>query len=280
MKEDRSYSLEISGSLAGRTLKSVGHSDYHSTMIDGDEEAHWRSAQSLEFRYWEGKDAPPPESRSRYTKIREMLGEVTHNGYVLDVGGGPYGGLLLQSSERVRLVVLDPLASSHSQIGGLAGLSEFIVGVGESLPFSNNTFDAIVSVNAIDHSNSPRVCLKEMQRTLKPGGRIGIMVHIMTATQMGLLALIKKMAETFQPSGGRFWDMLSSTLGVISQAFTGIDLVLDRKLHPHFFTSSMLRNLFSDVGIEEAMVSVEDSAFRYKKEYFAILVGTNSHTQP
>lgn len=45
-------------------------------------------------------------------------------------------------------------------------------GVGEVLPFKDNSFDAIISIAVLEHVKDPFKCASEMARVLKPGGEI------------------------------------------------------------------------------------------------------------
>jgi SAM-dependent methyltransferase len=47
-----------------------------------------------------------------------------------------------------------------------------VVGVGEELPFLDNTFDAVISVAVLEHVKDPFRCAKEIIRVLKPGGKL------------------------------------------------------------------------------------------------------------
>jgi SAM-dependent methyltransferase len=43
-------------------------------------------------------------------------------------------------------------------------------GVGEKLPFKDNSFDAVISIAVLEHVKDPWLCAKEILRVLKPGG--------------------------------------------------------------------------------------------------------------
>jgi SAM-dependent methyltransferase len=45
-------------------------------------------------------------------------------------------------------------------------------GVGEILPFLDNSFDAVLSLSVLEHVKNPFACAKEIVRVLKPGGRL------------------------------------------------------------------------------------------------------------
>lgn len=47
-----------------------------------------------------------------------------------------------------------------------------IIGVGEVLPFKDNTFDGIISIAVLEHVKDPFKCSQEIMRVLKPGGRL------------------------------------------------------------------------------------------------------------
>ncbi|NLS19912.1 class I SAM-dependent methyltransferase [Rhizobium sp. P40RR-XXII] len=47
-----------------------------------------------------------------------------------------------------------------------------VVGVGEELPFKDNTFDAIISIAVLEHVKYPFRCAAEIMRVLKPGGEL------------------------------------------------------------------------------------------------------------
>lgn len=48
--------------------------------------------------------------------------------------------------------------------------SNLIIGDGEQMPFPGNTWDSVISRGAIHHCPAPQKALKEIYRSLKPGG--------------------------------------------------------------------------------------------------------------
>lgn len=52
--------------------------------------------------------------------------------------------------------------------------SRVIKGVGEYLPFADNSFDYVVSWQTLEHVQNVEKCISEMIRVLKPGGRLRI----------------------------------------------------------------------------------------------------------
>lgn len=72
-----------------------------------------------------------------------------------------------------------------------------VVGVGEELPFKDDSFDAVISVAVLEHVKDPFRCAREISRVLKPGGELlccvpflqpfhGYPHHYYNMTYMGL----------------------------------------------------------------------------------------------
>jgi SAM-dependent methyltransferase len=77
-----------------------------------------------------------------------------------------------------------------------------VIGVGEHLPFHDNSFDAILSLAVLEHVRDPFQCANEISRVLKPGGKLfctmpflqplhGYPHHYFNATHQGLRCLFE-----------------------------------------------------------------------------------------
>lgn len=99
---------------------------------------------------------------------------------VLDIGCGPFPGLRAFSGCAGRVGV-DPLVTVYDDIGfPLGRWSDGYVYCrtrAESMPFPSASFDAVISCNAIDHVDDFAEVAKEVQRVLKPGGKLCMEVH-------------------------------------------------------------------------------------------------------
>ena len=78
-----------------------------------------------------------------------------------------------------------------------------VLGVGEELPFLDNSFDAVISVAVLEHVRDPFRCARELIRVLKPGGQLfccvpflqplhGYPHHYYNMTHQGLRALFER----------------------------------------------------------------------------------------
>ncbi len=89
-------------------------------------------------------------------------------GSLLDLGAGTGAANPIFGTRRV--TALDPSAAmlSHN------ALESRVVGVGEQLPFSDGSFDAVFSAYVFRNLDSVAVTLGEISRILRPGGKAGI----------------------------------------------------------------------------------------------------------
>ncbi|MDB5255059.1 MAG: Methyltransferase type 11 [Candidatus Nomurabacteria bacterium] len=97
---------------------------------------------------------------------------------ILDVGSGPYPSAAV--FEDAELYCLDPLLADYIKIGfplHYYNNVKFISGTSENIPTEDNFFDAIISVNAIDHVNDLAATGLELKRVLKSGGKMRMHIH-------------------------------------------------------------------------------------------------------
>ncbi len=77
-----------------------------------------------------------------------------------------------------------------------------VLGVGEKLPFKDNSFDAVISIAVLEHVKDPFQCAREITRVLRPGGKLycavpflqpfhGYPHHYFNMTKTGLKTLFE-----------------------------------------------------------------------------------------
>jgi len=109
---------------------------------------------------------------------------VGQGGWVLDCGAGR------RPERRANVVNLEIVDFESTDV----------LGVGEALPFQDNTFDAVLSLAVLEHVRDPVRCAREIMRVLKPGGMVladvpflqpvhGFPNHYYNMTQAGLTNL-------------------------------------------------------------------------------------------
>src|SRR5258708_346828 len=89
-------------------------------------------------------------------------------GYLLDVPSGPgyFAQIAAQNGFRAVAAEIDP--SLHV----LPGVQYVSADMGEKLPFADGTFDFVVSIEGIEHTENPFRFLRECTRVLKSGGKL------------------------------------------------------------------------------------------------------------
>jgi ubiquinone/menaquinone biosynthesis C-methylase UbiE len=94
----------------------------------------------------------------------------------LDVASGP-GYAAAQAAERGASVVGVDIAEAMTALASrLHPQVEFVYGNAEALPFTDESFDAVVGNFALLHLGRPEQAAAEFVRVLKPGGRLALTV--------------------------------------------------------------------------------------------------------
>ena len=159
---------------------------------------HWRGELQLLHAWfvdgtsdWWGLPPVPPEKkleisgiwitnavltlhqvRPTYHEELQVEREAFKGERVLEIGCGPLAPILqFDDCERHGI---DPLLDRYIEAGWpLYDYDARLLNVhGENLPYPDNWFDSVISVNALDHVDDFRAVAKEMIRVLKPGGRM------------------------------------------------------------------------------------------------------------
>ena len=158
----------------------------------------------------------------KYGKDLNLDTEIFSGMKVLDVGSGPFpSALYFQNAE---VYCLDPLMGKYIQAGYPIHCydkrAKFVNSMAETMPFDDEYFDAVISVNAIDHVNDFKKTALEIRRVLKPNGIFRMHVHYHPKTTAEPIELnddiflrhydwvpgIKKILETNEKTGTKLVD--------------------------------------------------------------------------
>lgn len=171
---------------------------------------------------------------------------------VLDVGGGT-GALTLAAAERVgaggHVVGLDPNPEMLAVARRKPTSIEWREGRAESLQFADASFDAVVSQFAMMFFEDPAGALREMQRVLRPGGRIAVAVCDAVGNSPGYGALATLLDRLF---GKRIGDAFRSPFA--------------------FGDAQRLRRICAEAGLADATITQRDGTVRFAS--IAALVST------
>lgn len=181
----------ISGLLArapgwlARRLKQLGHYPTRWSRF-GISVARWQKFQQQhELNFWTKLKQQAPEQFSAY---RETFFQTNKNrfcglrldfsgGTAVDVGCGPFGGLLPFVEARQKIGV-DPLLPEYQRLyGGQTGI-RWVASPAETLPLASASADACYCINMLDHTARPYQVLDEVYRLLKPGGYLAFCADV------------------------------------------------------------------------------------------------------
>ncbi len=123
-------------------------------------------------------------SLNRPLEVRTLLAlmAVDQGHRMLDVGSGDGFWSARFASRAGMVVALDPsweltgLARRYSARANL----DFHVGQAEHLPYADEVFDRVVAVSTLEHFQDPARSLREVARTLRPGGVLALSVDSLT----------------------------------------------------------------------------------------------------
>ena len=167
---------------------------------DGVTYERWQQAQAPEAEFWTKRDpraTMPLLMRRHEPAIRMVETFLGEEAKIIEIGSGPT--CLAQVFPKGITVYTDPLMHHYrrhaAQVLPTAGL---VAAMGEAIPCPDETFDAAVCINALDHMMSPRTCLREIARVLKPGGHLILGIY----TRNRLLLGLRRAVERILPSAG------------------------------------------------------------------------------
>lgn len=115
----------------------------------------------------------------KYLEDLELSPDSFAGGKLLDIGSGPFPSA--QAYKDCDIYCLDPLIPIYLESGYPIHIYEprikFVFGFSEKIPFKDNFFDAIISVNAIDHVDDFEITVKEIRRVAKPNAKLRFHIH-------------------------------------------------------------------------------------------------------
>jgi len=116
-----------------------------------------------------------PRGRCYHTHLSSHVMDVLpKKGLLLDIGCGT--GLFVEKyrTGEGTAVGLDLSRGMIQQARRRCKESEFVIGTGETIPFSDASFDAIASLLAFSYMRDPQAVLTEAFRVLKPNGTLAV----------------------------------------------------------------------------------------------------------
>ena len=188
---------------------------------------HYDSVADVYDHYYDHR-----RGRSYHTHVSsQLMRPLPRGGRLLDIGCGT--GLFVEKFIKTggTAVGLDISRKMISRAQWRCPTSDFIVGTGEKIPFSDNSFEAISSLLVFSYVKDPLAMLKESFRVLKPGGVISI------------CTLGKKLVTRGIPAMYQFSEMMKFTH------------ILMKDFGEKYYDKNEMISLFSDAGFSDVGVS-------------------------
>lgn len=134
-----------------------------------------------------------PIYRMAERTIREW--DLPYTSMVLDLGGGAghFAKSLIRYFKYVHLLDFAPAIQPKRIICSSGNLNN-------SLPYSDSTFDAVVSLEVIEHLENPRHFVREIARILRVNGRCFISTPNQISLSSKLCLLLRSQFQQFQDS--------------------------------------------------------------------------------
>jgi len=170
--------------------------------------------------------------RSYHTHISsQLMRPLPRGGRLLDIGCGT--GLFVEKFIKTggTAVGLDISGKMILRAQRRCPTSEFIVGTGEKIPFSDNSFEAVASLLVFSYVKDPHAMLKESFRVLKPGGVLSI------------CTLGKKLITRGIPAMYQLSEMMKFTH------------ILMKDFGEKYYDKNEMISLFSEAGFSDVGVS-------------------------
>lgn len=170
----------------------------------------------------------------RTNKTKGVLGTyIKHNGLVLDVGGG--AGAMTEYLPD--FVTIDNYFNLDVSFIMLKYCNyQNILAAAEYIPFMNDTFDYIVSSEALEHVNNKIQTLSECYRVLKEGGLL-----LLSTPRTGWMS--DYMKSPFYP-----FVMINSLINKLRR--NKPELIIPEGVKDEASDESWIRDVLSDIGFE------------------------------
>ena len=161
----------------------------------------------------------------------QLMRPLPRGGRLLDIGCGT--GLFVEKFIKIggNAVGLDISGKMITRAHHRCPASDFIVGTGEKIPFSDNSFEAVSSLLVFSYVKDPNAMLNESYRVLKPGG-------VMSICTLGKKLLTRGIPTLYQ-------------LGEKMK----INHLVMKDFGEHYYDKNEMISLFSQAGFLEVDVS-------------------------
>ncbi len=141
---------------------------------------HWQDSQKKTLEHWQEKSLHDERQKDKQAYLPLMLEcaeSLPQDGAILEIGCGPV--CLSQLLPQKNKTFLDPLLDDFRRMfPGELPDGKYLTSIAEHVPKPSNSYDLIICLNTLSYSLNPELVMNEMERLLKPGGKLVIAIHI------------------------------------------------------------------------------------------------------
>jgi len=135
----------------------------------------WQASLKLTLQKWHRKDLSKERKRLENTVFATLQQHTQHypeHSSVLEIGGGPLCISRLLAFQNK--TYLDPLIDDFRRMfpGELPEEAEYLATTAEHISKPSDSYELILCLNMISHSLNPELIMHEIERLLKPGGKL------------------------------------------------------------------------------------------------------------
>lgn len=142
--------------------------------------ARWQSSQKQILECWKEKDLYDEQEKDKaaYLPLLQKYAEnISLDGAVLEIGCGPV--CLSQALPLENKTFLDPLLDDFRRMyPGELPDGEYLATIAERIPKANSSYDLIICLNTLSYALNPELIMNEMERLLRPEGRLILAMRI------------------------------------------------------------------------------------------------------
>lgn len=132
--------------------------------------SEWKEAQNHDIQVYSKRQTYADMERAKtilnqFGKNLEDIKQKT----ILSIGAGM--GIIHSLDFKCKNIALDPLTIYNSK-KLKESHADLVTGIGEDLPFNDDSIDFVYSYNVLDHCIDPGKVIKEASRVTRPGGEL------------------------------------------------------------------------------------------------------------
>jgi len=135
----------------------------------------WQESQKHTLRDWQQKDLEAERQRAERSLLpilQRYAKQYPDDASILEIGCGPL--CLCRLLSRHNITYLDPMVDDFRRLfpAELPEEGEYLAAAAERIPKPNASYDLITCLHTISHTLNPELIMNEIERLLKPGGRL------------------------------------------------------------------------------------------------------------